>query len=258
MPHRPSAAAEARERIAQLDGRASPNGRAVEESNTKSTPRTDEMAPVQSWPDLPSEEAFAGLAGSIVDAIGPHSEADPVALLSQTLLMFGNVVGRGPYFITDGARQHLNENLVLVGATSIGRKGTSSGQIRGLFREADAVWTTNQIRPGLSSGEGLIYAVRDACAGGKEDAGATDARLLVLEAEFANTLQVKRRETNTLTAVLRSAWDGDPLHTLTKNSPLRATAAHISVIGHITTDELQRLLQQGDAANGWLNRFMLI
>src|SRR5437879_5549061 len=44
------------------------------------------------------EEAFYGLAGDIVRTIEPHSEADPLGILVQLLVMFGNVVGRGPYF----------------------------------------------------------------------------------------------------------------------------------------------------------------
>jgi hypothetical protein len=50
------------------------------------------------WPDPPAAEAFYGLAGRIVRAIEPASEADPAALLVQTLVAFGNVIGRGAYF----------------------------------------------------------------------------------------------------------------------------------------------------------------
>ena len=41
-------------------------------------------------------EAFCGLAGKIVETIAPCTEADPVALLIQILVAFGNAVGRGP------------------------------------------------------------------------------------------------------------------------------------------------------------------
>ena len=37
-------------------------------------------------------------------------------------------------------------------------------------------------------------------------------------------------------------------------SPAKATDAHISVIGHITTDELRRSLTRTEAANGFANR----
>ena len=39
----------------------------------------------------------------------------------------------------------------------------------------------------------------------------------------------------------------DKLSTMTKNSPLRATGSHISIIGHITIDELRARLTQTDA-----------
>jgi hypothetical protein len=45
---------------------------------------------------------------------------------------------------------------------------------------------------------------------------------------------------------------------MTKNSPLRATDLHISIIGHITRDELRRLLTTSAAANGFANRFVWV
>ena len=69
------------------------------------------------------------------------------------------------------------------------------------------------------------------------DDGVLDKRLFVIESEFANVLKVMAREGNTLSPVLRRAWDTGDLRTLTKNSPARATGAHISIIGHITRQE---------------------
>jgi len=43
---------------------------------------------------------------------------------------------------------------------------------------------------------------------------------------------------------------------LTKNTPAKATDAHISIIGHITQDELLRYLENTEAANGFGNRFL--
>jgi DNA replicative helicase MCM subunit Mcm2 (Cdc46/Mcm family) len=42
---------------------------------------------------------------------------------------------------------------------------------------------------------------------------------------------------------------------MVKNSPAEATKAHISIVGHITRDELRRLLTQTESANGFANRF---
>ena len=86
----------------------------------------------------------------------------------------------------------------------------------------------------------------------------SDKRLLVIEQEFASTLRVLNREGNTLSAILRQAWDGGTLRTLAKNSPMKATGAHISVIGHITCDELLRHLHDTEAGNGFGNRFLWV
>jgi hypothetical protein len=53
----------------------------------------------------------------------------------------------------------------------------------------------------------------------------------------------------------RDAWDGIKLQTLTKN-PTKATGAHISIIGHITREELKTRLTRTDMANGFANRFL--
>src|SRR3712207_8613758 len=47
---------------------------------------------------------------------------------------------------------------------------------------------------------------------------------------------------NTLSPVVRDAWDTGTLRNMTKNSPATATGAHVSIISHITIDELQREL----------------
>jgi len=90
------------------------------------------------------------------------------------------------------------------------------------------------------------------------DPGIADKRLLVLETEFASPLRMMARDGNTLSGEIRQAWDTGRLEKLTKNSPARATGAHISIIGHITRDELRRELSATDQANGFANRFLWI
>jgi hypothetical protein len=90
------------------------------------------------------------------------------------------------------------------------------------------------------------------------DQGVEDKRAVIVETEFCSTLRVMGREGSTLSAVLRNAWDTGDLRVLTRNSPLRATGTHISVIGHITAEELRRELSTTDAANGFANRFLFI
>ena len=233
----------------------------------------DEEIVVDTWPAPMGDAALRGLAGDIVRCIEPHSEADPVAILIQFLLGFGNIVGRSAYFVAEADRHHTNMFGVLVGSTAKGRKGTSWGQVRRVLRAADPEWEKDCISHGLSSGPGIIWAVRDKIEkqqpirnDGKvdeyqmvvDDPGISDKRLMVVESEFATVLRVLNREGNTLSAVIRNAWDDGNLNTLTKNSPAKATGAHISIIGHITKDELLRYMSDTEAANGFGNRFLWI
>jgi hypothetical protein len=59
-----------------------------------------------------------------------------------------------------------------------------------------------------------------------------------------------------LSAVIRRAWDKGNLSNLTKQSPARATGAHISIIGHITREELLREFSAAEGHNGFANRFL--
>jgi hypothetical protein len=230
---------------------------------------------VDKWPDSIDEAAYYGLAGEIVRVIDPHSEADPVAVLIQLLVAFGNAIHRNPYFVAEADHHHCKLFAVLVGETSKGRKGASWGQVRRLFDAAEPEWAKTHIVGGLSSGEGLIWAVRDPITKrepvyegkGKEkrvvgyndievDSGVLDKRLLVMESEFALVLKVMARDSNTLSAIIRQAWDRGDLRTLTKNSPAQATETHISIVGHITRDELRRYLTVTESGNGFGNRFL--
>jgi hypothetical protein len=90
------------------------------------------------------------------------------------------------------------------------------------------------------------------------EVGVDDKRLLVMEPEFARVLQSARRKENTLSPVIRQAWDSGDLRIINKNSPVIATGAHISLIGHITKDELVRNLTETESANGFANRFLWV
>ena len=232
----------------------------------------DDDVPRDTWPRPLGADALIGVAGEFVRTIEPHTEADPAALLVQFLVAFGSVIGRGPHFQVEADRHGTNLFACLVGSTSKGRKGTSFGHVRRHFRGIDPDW---RIVGGLSTGEGLISAVRDAVEREepirseqdnkvtgyqrvRTDPGVSDKRLLALAPEFASVLKVLCREGNTLSPTLRDAWDGVDLSTLTKNSPATATGAHVSVIAHVTREELTRLITAEDAANGFGNRFLCV
>ncbi len=226
---------------------------------------------VTGWPAPLDKNAYHGLVGEIVKTLDPVTEADPAAILFSLLVGFGNAVGSGPFFQIEGDRHAANLYAVLVGNTASGRKGTSWGRVRRFLALADAEWPKERILPGLSSGEGLIWAVRDPIekeepikvkgrVTGYEtvivDQGVTDKRLLAYQSEFASTLRVLQRDGNTLSRIMREAWDRGDLGILTKNSPARSTGAHVSLLAHITKPELCRYLDDTEAANGWGNRIL--
>jgi hypothetical protein len=144
--------------------------------------------------------------------------------------------------------------MLLTGDSAKARKGSSWDHVRRLLAVVDPS-IEPRIMTGLSSGEGLIWAVRDPTS---QDPGIPDQRLLVIEPEYATVLKAAGREISTLSPTLRSAWDGRPLAILTRTAPARATSAHIAVIGHITQDELRRHTTTLELANGYLNRVLII
>ena len=236
--------------------KALPDWQAGNES--EETPPKDDR-----WPTI-DEAAFHGLAGHFVRTFDPHTEADLVGILIQFLVAFGSVVGNSPYYLVEADKHHCNLFAVLVGNSSKGRKGTGGGRVRSITQAADAIWFSERTASGLSTGEGLIEHVRDEVIkwNAKEqkneiiDPGVKDKRLMVTELEFAGTLAVMERPGNTLSPVVRNAWDGLRLQTITRASPLKATGAHVSIVAHITQDEIRARLTRTDMANGFANRFL--
>src|SRR5262249_47949988 len=156
------------------------------------------------------------------------------------LIGLGAALGRTAHFHVEGIGTHyLNEFAVLVGQTSKARKGSSWIWARKLLENADPHFVNNRIVGGLSSGEGLIWAVRDPIRRRspikergrivsyeevEDDPGVSDKRLLAMEPEFATVLRRMEVSGNTLSAILRLAWESSyTLQALTKNSSAKAT-----------------------------------
>lgn len=214
--------------------------------------------------------AYHGVAGRIVRKIEPHTEASPAALLMTLLTFAGSMIGKGAYVITDGAHQCMNLYTLIIGSSSKARKGTSLANIEKVLRMVDANFMSDNTASGLSSGEGLIAAVKDSVTkqtmnkttGMLEEKvlelGVDDKRLIVTEGEFANALKVAKREGNILSGILRNAWDGRDLRIMTRKDPLRSTGPHISILAHITREELLKEMSEVDTVNGFANRFLFV
>ena len=185
--------------------------------------------------------------------LAPHTEADPAALLVTFLALFGNAVGAGPHARVGAARHAARLYPCIVGNTARARKGQSFAEIASIFELADPAWWGAARAGGLASGEGIIARVHDT-------AGTTpvEKRALFYEPEFSRTLAAAGRETCTLSAVLRDAWDSGDLAVTTRANPLRATGAHVGVVAHVTVDELRARLPNLEIANGFANRFLFV
>ena len=181
-----------------------------------------------------------GFAGEIVEALRPYTEADPNAVLIQTYVCMGSLFYRRAYYLAGvGTRHYTNEYVVVVGQSGKARKGTSLNDVRRVLKEVDPTWIMTSGGQVLSSGEGFVSMVRDAID--DEDSGVSDKRRLVEVSEFRLVFKVMSRPGNTLSQMVCMAWDGVDLTIATKK-PMRATAPHISIIGHVTEAALKDAL----------------
>jgi hypothetical protein len=232
------------------------------------------------WPRAMEDAAFHGLAGRIVRLLEPTVEADRVALLLHFLVAFGNACGSRPHMVLGRRRHGTVLYAVVVGRTAKARKGTAWAAVEEVMASAASIWHSERVMSGLSSGEGLISNVRDPmtervrkrdgeiedddAAEPDEDGfvtrtidpGVEDKRLLIVEQEFAQPLRLMRREGNPLSQYLRTLWDSGRAAAMTRHSPLKATNAHVSVLGHIVVEELQKEMHSVDWYNGFANRFL--
>ncbi|MHC1744884.1 MAG: DUF3987 domain-containing protein [Syntrophobacteraceae bacterium] len=230
------------------------------------------------WPTL-SEEAFRGIAGDFTSLATRKSEADPAAVLITFILRFAAEIGSEPFLMVGDSKHYARLFAAIVGDTAKARKGTSHGPVDRCFSGLSSFsltgWQSSyqcaRSTPGpLSSGEGLIFAVRDPIERTTTDKktresitevvdpGVKDKRLFVCDEEFGGALSCTKREGNTLSTVLRCAWDHGNQDPLTKTSKITTTGAHIVVVGHITRAELRRRLEEAEAFNGFANRFLWV
>jgi hypothetical protein len=224
-------------------------------------------ANIQAWPIMESK-AMHGIVGRIARLATENSEADPVAVIASTLAYAAAEFGMAQYTRVGDDVHHSRHFDAIVGQSSRARKGTSYGPVRRIFDVAEQIRTSKSTLPfpsgsklkisngPLSSGEGLVYAVRDGSDDEEDgDPGVQDKRLLVVEQELGAALRAFQRTGNNLSMILRMAFDGGTIAPLTKNNRTVATNPHINVLGHITRQELSSLLSATEIWNGLGNRF---
>jgi hypothetical protein len=224
-------------------------------AHRKEEPVETNPEPSPTWVEPMRDEAFYGLAGQFVRRIEPETEADRHALLMNFLVMAGVQFGRNAYAVADGKKHYANEYVLLVGDSGAsGRKGTATERTLPIFHKVDEHFY-DHILNGLSTGEGLIKATQPK----DYEATMSDCRsYLVLLSEYASLLGVMKREGNTMSAVLRNAWDTAKLVVLTRKDPLKVDNVNLSLVAHITPPELLNTLDATERANGFANRHLVV
>ena len=236
----------------------------------------DPADPLPTWPPL-GEAALIGIAGDLTLAATRNSEADPAAVLLTILTTVSAAFGNQPRYLVGDTVHYPRLFCALVGESSRARKGTSTDPVIKVLEAAELELNASQslcgqikdVQPGnlkvlpgpLSTGEGLVYAVRDKSETTGKDgiplfAGVADKRVLCLEQEFGAALRMSSRSGNTLSAILRLTWDHGNIAPLTKHARVKTTGAHICIVGHITRHELLALIHEADIWNGFANRFL--
>lgn len=195
------------------------------------------------------KDALFGLPGELAVRCAEATGADVAACLLAALTMVGNAAGPEPHVVFGGAEHSARLFVVIFGDAALGRKGTAVNAMRRLFREADPLWEGTRIKSGLKSPEAMISLV--------DDNRADDCRLLILEPEFARLVASMAR--TEFSPRLRAAWDGEPLDNDVSDPQraLRATHAHISLLGTVTPGELERHHQRLSQGGGLESRLLL-
>ena len=192
------------------------------------------------------KEAYFGLIGELVKFFDGKTEADPVALLMHSLVFLGALNKGLTHFLLQGTRQKTNLYVGIVGPTGSGRKGTALNLIDAVFKSVDEDWYKTHVTGGLSTGEGLALHLTNS--------GITSC--LLIEEEYARISATKARKENTLSAFLRSAYDGKQLGNLAAGNLIYLPNSHISLLVHSSPFELESVVEKVDFANGFANRFI--
>jgi hypothetical protein len=221
-------------------GCVEPNGQASTASSALSGPVLNDWS-----------KALAGLAGDVVRAIEPHTEADPAGLLVNVLTQFGSMVGPMAEARVGAVHHPPALFAALVGATSTARKDTATAEVRSLMDRVEEGWGDRHLLGGFGSGEAFIEQAADQ----------PGEALCMVESELARLLTVASREGSTVSSVLREAWGFRRMQHRIRGKRYEAPPAPVSLIGHITAEELKDGrggLRQVEIMNGLGNRVLWV
>ncbi|MBA9002700.1 DUF3987 domain-containing protein [Thermomonospora cellulosilytica] len=217
---------------------------------------------------LPREAMFSGLLGRVVREIHPYTEGDPVGVLATLLSAFSAAVGHRPHVSIGSSRHPLLIWTMLIGRTSLGRKGTATSAAMDIVERISVDFTERHLLYGSpSSGAGLVGKLEAMAreAGWYDDEPDADSEpellpgfpALMIEEEWAKVMRRSRID-DALGQNLRTAWQGNTLSVIVKRKSDCATVkdSHLAIVGHITPDEFRANLSAADVAGGTFNRFL--
>jgi hypothetical protein len=200
----------------------------------------------------PAPTMFHGPLGAFALEAADYTEADPVAILAQSLAIFGVAANRNAHMLAGNDKHPAALFIGIIGATSKAGKGTSGAVALGLMLRVE-----DKLRQlgGFGSGEALIEDLAN-----EVTEGSRDTRMLIFESEFAGLLTVAARQNSIVSQTVRNAWDGKPLQNRTRTGgKLIATDYHLCVVGHIVADEFRsKTAGSTEVANGFVNRFLWV
>lgn len=233
--------------------------------------------PVNAPPKM-TDAMFPGLLGEITEACCKNTEAVPTAVSAYLLVWFTAHIGRTRYMMIGDEQRWLNNFFLLVGPSGAGKGISGKGPARIFYRVQDQLQVLFQSafdsgrgeglkqcpqlqvhNGGLSSGEGLGFALDDGTHSPIPGRTITDKRLLVIEGEMANVLCNMSRQGNTLSVQLRNVYDGVDIKPMTKRDRVCVSDPYVSLIGNITPDELLKFDEDRlQSFNGLLNRMLML
>jgi hypothetical protein len=106
---------------------------------------------------------------------------------------------------------------------------------------------------GFASGEAIVAKLGGYLKAEGED---VEKRAFIIEPEFARLLTVNSRDGSTASPILRGAWDSGRLQHVRAKQNLLADDAHLSLLAHITPDELRARMTSTDISGGFANRVL--
>ncbi|MCW7552111.1 YfjI family protein [Endozoicomonas gorgoniicola] len=233
--------------------------------------------PVNAPPQV-TDAMFPGLLGEITEACCKDTEAVPTSVGAYLLVWFTSHIGRTRYMMIGDEQRWLNNFFLLVGPSGSGKGTSGKGPARIFYQVQDKMQVLFQSafdagrgeglkqcpnlqvhNGGLSSGEGLGFALDDGTDSPIPGRTITDKRLLVIESEMANTLCNMTRQGNTLSAQLRNVYDGVDIKPMTKRDRVSVSDPYICLLGNITPDELLKFDEDRlQSFNGLLNRMLML